>query len=172
MKSWELRGLQYTHLMLYQRTTDATACLGPYMHRFITTKLASYTIYTLQCLLLVLPLQLYIISKAYRQLGLIRRTFSIYVSVKAKKLLYLSLVRSQLTYCSQLWTPQFIIKDIVALEKVRRRVTKYILNDYSSNYKARLETIGLLPLMHYYEYHDIYASWYLAWRNLTLTFQS
>ena len=122
--------------MLYQRTTDA--CLGPYVHRFITTNLASYTIYTLQCLFLVLPLLLYIISKAYRQLGLIRLTFSISVSVKAKMMLYLSLVRSQLTYCSPLWTPQFIIKDIVALEKVQRRATKYILNDYSSNYKARL----------------------------------
>ena len=33
-------------------------------------------------------------AKAYRQLGLIRRTFSSSVSVRAKKLLYLSLVRS------------------------------------------------------------------------------
>lgn len=95
-----------------------------------------------------------VISKAYRQLGLIRRTFSKSVSVKAKKLLYLSLVRSKLTYCSQLWRPQFI-KDIAALEKVQRRATKYILNDYTSDYKQRLITLGMLPLMHYYEYLDI-----------------
>ena len=36
-------------------------------------------------------------AKAYRQLGLIRRTLSSSVSVRAKKLLYLTLVRSQLT---------------------------------------------------------------------------
>ena len=95
-----------------------------------------------------------VISKAYRQLGLIRRTFSKFVSVREKKLLYLSLVRSQLTYCSQLWRPQFI-KDIAALEKVQRRATKYILNDYTSDYKQRLITLGMLPLMHYYEYLDI-----------------
>ena len=95
-----------------------------------------------------------VISRAYRQLGLIRRTFSNSVSVRAKKLLYLSLVRSQLTYCSQLWRPQFI-KHIAALEKVQRRATKYILNDYTSDYKQRLTTLGMLPLMHYYEYLDI-----------------
>ena len=44
-------------------------------------------------------------AKAYKQLGLIRRTFSSSVSVRAKKLLYLSLVRSQLTYCCQIWRP-------------------------------------------------------------------
>ena len=42
-------------------------------------------------------------SKAYQTLGLIRRTFSLSSSVKAKKLLYLSLVRSKITYCSQVW---------------------------------------------------------------------
>ena len=90
-----------------------------------------------------------IIFKAYQHLGLIHHTFSMSVLVKAKKLLYLSPVRSQLTYCnSQLWRPQFI-KDVVALEKVQRRAAKYILNDYFSKYKARLETLGLLPLMHY-----------------------
>ena len=48
-----------------------------------------------------------IASKAYKSLGLIRRTFKSN-SVHAKKLLYISLVRSKLTYCSQLWRPQYI----------------------------------------------------------------
>ena len=74
--------------------------------------------------------------------------------MKAKKLLYLSLVRSQLTYCSQIWRPQ-LIKDILSLEKIQRRATKYILNDYSSDYKARLTKLGILPLMYFLEYLDI-----------------
>ena len=49
----------------------------------------------------------HILAKAYRQLGLIRRTFSS-VSVRAKKLLYISMVRSQLTYCSLIWRPHLI----------------------------------------------------------------
>ena len=43
-------------------------------------------------------------SQAYRTLYLLRRTFST-PAVGAKKLLYTSLIRSQLTYCSQLWRP-------------------------------------------------------------------
>ena len=95
-----------------------------------------------------------ITAKAYRQLGLIRRTFNSSISVNAKKRLYISLVRSQLTYCSQIWRPQ-LIRDIKALGKVQRRATKFILNDFTSDYKTRLTRLGLLPLMYYFEYLDI-----------------
>ena len=94
-----------------------------------------------------------IASKAYKMLGLIRRTFTS-SSVHAKKKLYISLVRSKLTYCSQLWRPQYI-QDIVLLENIQRRATKYILNDYSSPYHTRLKRLSLLPLMYTYELNDI-----------------
>ena len=87
-----------------------------------------------------------IASSAYKSLGLIRRTFSTH-STTAKKLLYLILVWSRLTYCSQLWRPH-LLKDICTLERVQRRATKYILNDYSSFYKSRLVKLDLLPLMY------------------------
>ena len=96
----------------------------------------------------------HISAKAYRQLGLIRRTFSTSISVRAKKLIFLSLVRSQLTYCSQIWRPH-LIKDILLIEKIQRRATKFILNDFSSDYKARLISLGLLPLMFLYELFDV-----------------
>ena len=35
------------------------------------------------------------------------------------------------------------------MEKVQRRATKYILNEYTSDYKQRLIAHGMLPLMHY-----------------------
>ena len=93
-------------------------------------------------------------SKAYRSLGLIRRTFFATSCVEVKKVLYLSLVRSQLTYCCQLWRP-CLIKDILSLERIQRRATKFILNDYSSDYKVRLLSLRLLPLMYLYELSDI-----------------
>jgi len=77
-----------------------------------------------------------IASNAYKMLGLIRRTF-ITNSITAKKLLYLMLVQSRLTYCSQLWRP-YLLKDISTLERIQRRATKYILNDYNSSYKTSL----------------------------------
>ena len=74
--------------------------------------------------------------------------------MEAKKNLYISLVRSQLIYCSQMWRPQ-LIKDITSLERIQRRATKYILNDYTSTYKSRLEQLNLLPLMYIYEINDL-----------------
>lgn len=96
----------------------------------------------------------YIISKAYKTLGLVRRTFSHCSSINAKKLLYISLVRSILTFSSQVWRP-YLKKDIIALEKVQRRATKFILNDFSSDYKTRLQQLQLLPLMMTLELNDI-----------------
>ncbi len=63
-------------------------------------------------------------------------------------------MRSQLTYCSSLWRP-YLLKDIALLESVQRRSTKWILGDYKSDYKSRLESLHLLPLMMMYELNDL-----------------
>ena len=93
-------------------------------------------------------------AKAYRQLGLIRHTFSSSTSVRVKKLLYLSLVWSQIAYCSQVWRPH-LIKNITSLERIQRRATRFILNDFSSDYRTRLISLHLLPLMYLYELLDV-----------------
>lgn len=95
-----------------------------------------------------------ITNQAYKKLGLLRRSFSSVTSVSAKKSLYLSLIRSQLIYCSQVWRPH-LVKDIKLLENVQRRATKFILNDYTSDYKTRLLKLQLLPLSMIYELNDI-----------------
>ena len=94
-----------------------------------------------------------ITTKAYQILGLIRRTFRVNC-IEAKKQLYISLVRSQIMYCSQICRPQ-LIRDITTLERVQRRATKFILNDYISPYNSRLQQLNLLPLMYIYEPTDL-----------------
>ena len=96
----------------------------------------------------------HICANAYKSLGLLCRTFPNCHSIQAKKALYITLVRSKLVYNSQLWNPH-LIKDIIILERVQRRSTKYILNDFSSNYKCRLSRLNLLPLMYMFNYYDI-----------------
>ena len=95
----------------------------------------------------------FILSKAYKILGLIRRTFSTNL-IPIKKKLYISLVRAQILYCSQVWRP-YKIKDILLLEQAQRRATKYILNDYYSSYKSRLMKLKLFPLIYIFEINDI-----------------
>ena len=94
-----------------------------------------------------------ITARAYKSLGIIRRTF-ITNSISTKRQLFISLVRSQLSYCSIIWRPH-LSKHIVVLEKVQKRATKFILNNYSLNYKNRLIAIHLLPLMYQLELNDL-----------------
>jgi len=96
----------------------------------------------------------HITSKAYKYLGLLRRTFNSCQSIKAKKTLYVTLVWSQLTYYSQLWNP-YLIKDTVTLEKIQCPATKFILKDYDSNYWTCLLKLDLLPLMYTLDFYDI-----------------
>ena len=87
-------------------------------------------------------------------LGLLRRSFSRHQTVTAKRTLYISLVRSQVTYCSVIWRPN-LIKDITLIEQIQRRATKFILNDYSSDYFDRLKQLNLLPLMYTFELNKL-----------------
>ena len=96
----------------------------------------------------------YITSKAYKMLGLLHRTFSKSSNISVKKLLYLSLVRSQITYGSPIWRPS-LIKDIKFIEQIQRRATKFILNDYHSDYYNRLIKLQILPLMYMFELYDV-----------------
>ena len=95
-----------------------------------------------------------IISKALRILGLLRRSFGPSTPVQVKRLLYLTLVRSKLIYCSVLWRPR-LVRDIRRLESVQRRATKWILGDYKTDYRSRLVSLRLLPLMMVYEVNDV-----------------
>lgn len=86
-----------------------------------------------------------ICSKAYGSLHVLKRSLPYTTNAGLKKRLYLSLVRSHLSYCSQLWRP-FLVKDVRSLEKVQRRATKFILCDYTTSYKNRLLALDLLPI--------------------------
>ena len=96
----------------------------------------------------------HIIGKAYQSLGLLRRTFGTSGSVETRRALYLSLVRSKLSYCSPVWRPH-LLKDIVKLEQVQRRATHFVLQDASLDCRSRLIKLGILPLMMFFELADI-----------------
>ena len=94
-----------------------------------------------------------ICAKAYRSIHLICRSISS-TSPSLRLSLYLSLVQSKLSYGSQWWRPR-LLKDTICLERVQRRATKFVVNDYSIDYKSRLTSLNLLPLMYWFEVQDI-----------------
>ena len=91
-------------------------------------------------------------------LGFLKRNCSKEISSNSLKVLYLALVRSHLGYCSQIWAPQSVIRNILLVESVQRRATKFICKlsktDHYS-YRDRRVQLNLLPLSYWLEYLDL-----------------
>ena len=85
-----------------------------------------------------------IVSKAHRRANLILRCF---VSRDLSSLVraFNVYVRPILEYCSVVWNP-YLLKDIVAIEKVQRRFTKRLRGMSTLTYYQRLVKLGLESL--------------------------
>ena len=77
-----------------------------------------------------------------------------------RRSMYLSLVRSHLSYASEIWAPQSCRTDLKLSESVQRRATRFILNCSNDhhvrpNYKSHLITLNLLPISYWLECRDL-----------------
>ena len=102
-----------------------------------------------------------IIAKAYRSLGLICRAVPVTCATNIKRTLYLTLIRSLVIYCCQIWRP-YLIKESRALEKLQCRASKYIMGYPSLDYKQWLLELNLLPLTLWFELQDIFLFLHLV----------
>ena len=69
-----------------------------------------------------------IVTKASRTLNFMKRNLS-KCSSQVKESAYLTMIRPQLEYASDVWDPH-CVGDIMELEKVQWRATRWVLNDY------------------------------------------
>ena len=83
-------------------------------------------------------------AKANSMVGMIKRTFS-YMDEEMFKYLYPSLVRSQMEYAVQAWSPS-LKKDIDLLEKVQQRATKLVPSLKDKPYEERKQALNLTSL--------------------------
>ena len=74
-------------------------------------------------------------------LGFLRRHCTQLTNIHCRRLLYLTLVRSHLSYGSEIWSPQGSSRDLVLIEGIQRRATKFITQDYHSSYSSRLKSL-------------------------------
>lgn len=86
-------------------------------------------------------------KRAYQSLYFIKWHTSSSTCKALKRALYLTLVRSKLSYCSPLWRPCHTLY-ITKLEQVQRHATEFLVDDRSLNYKERLIKLHILPLIY------------------------
>ena len=94
--------------------------------------------------------------KANRMLGLLTRTCPLMTDIKVRRTLYLSLVKSQLTYATEVWSTDSVNLRTI-LERVQRPATRWLLRTRigEMSYKQRLPTLRLLPLTYDRELRDL-----------------
>ena len=102
------------------------------------------------------PHILKMVAKANKMLGLLKRTCFEITNTQVRRTLYLTLVKTQLTYGCEVWCPssrQLSIK----IEGVQRRATMWILMKKRGelSYVERLKKLNLVPLVYDREQKDL-----------------
>ena len=109
-------------------------------------------------------------AKASKTLGYVRRSTFDITDAAVSRTLYLTLVRTQLLYGSQIWAPQ-TINLIQRTERLQLRATKYILNLpflCHTSYNQRPLLLDLLPLGYWHELLDIVLFYKLTHGRMTI----
>lgn len=70
-----------------------------------------------------------ITTKAYRMLGFIARSLNKFIQLHTYKILYFAYVRSNLEYCSPVWSPYYDVH-VNSIEKVQKRFTRSIFKKF------------------------------------------
>jgi hypothetical protein len=95
------------------------------------------------------------IKRANQRIGYIKRTLGYNMSSEIKLHVYKLLVRPILEYATLVWAQPYNKHLLSKIENVQRKMSKYILQDYESNYKQRLLKCDILPLSYRREYLDL-----------------
>ena len=113
-----------------------------------------------------------LISKANRQLGLVRRTCYFIPDSKQRRALYLSLVRSIFEHCCQVWAPQDA-KSLNAFDLLQKRAVKWILKESYKSYSdeqflIKQRDLDLLPMKYKFLYSDLILFYKIVYNKVQI----
>lgn len=99
-----------------------------------------------------------IVNKSLKLLGFIKRNTVEFSTVQSLKVLYSSLVRTHLEYCSSVWSPYYAYH-INRIERVQKKFLQYINYKFCNNeefhYEAFCQRFNLPPLSTRRAHHDL-----------------
>ena len=101
----------------------------------------------------------YLLKKGCQKLGMTKRTCHFVFDRGRKRMLYLTLVRSNFEHCSTIWRPVNVV-DIGKFEALQKRAIKWInceeAYSYSDEvYVIRCRQTNILPLQLHFELNDL-----------------
>ena len=101
-----------------------------------------------------------IMSTAKQKLGLLRRTCCFVNDTKRRRVLYLTLVRSQFEHCSQIWHPNNVTLN-EKFESIQKKCLKWVLFEEELSYSCKdvylrkCMQVKILPLAKRFIFNDI-----------------
>ena len=100
----------------------------------------------------------FLVAKANKKFGLLRRTCYFVKNTNRRRVLYLSLVRSIFEHCPIVWRPSSK-SALQSVEDVQKRAIKWILDDYTSCsnelYIIKCKQLDILPIAKRLELFDL-----------------
>ena len=113
-----------------------------------------------------------LISKANRQLGLVRRTCYFIKDTKQRHALYPSLVRSIFEHCCQVWAPQDVIS-LNFFDLLQRRAVKWILKESHKSYSNeeflnKQRNLDLLPMNYKFILSDLILFYKIVYKKVQI----
>ena len=101
-----------------------------------------------------------LMSKASQQFGLLKRTCHFVKDVRRRRVLYLSLVRSQFEHCSPIWRP-CTDNMLKKFDNFQKKCIKWILSEeeisysYADTYVRKCQQADILPLSSRFKVNDL-----------------
>ena len=113
-----------------------------------------------------------ILTKANQKYGMLKRNFHFVQDMKRRRVLYLSLVRSQFEHCSQVWRPN--CKSMIEkFENFQKKCLKWILREEELSYAGEIyiqkcKQADILPLKYTFLLYDMVFSHEILCRRIPL----
>ena len=101
----------------------------------------------------------YVLKKGYQMLEMTKRTCHFVFDRGKKRMLYLTLVRSNFEHCSTIWRPVNIV-NLRKFEALQKRAIKWITSEEAYKYSHEIYAIicreaNILPLQLHFELNDL-----------------
>ena len=118
-----------------------------------------------------------ILTKANQKYGLLKRTCHFVSDTKRRRVLYLTLARSQFNHCSTIWRPTVISNKTLVekFENFQKKCIKWILREEELSYHSqhiyirKCRQVNILPILYLFDKFDMIMFHQVVYKTVPLS---